>query len=113
MFANFADLLSTTTKKAGATPTKARVSESPRSYKANLKLITELKAKKTGKRKVAALSEAVTPTKRTKTSRTVGKQLPNIDERSDKEDITYSLPLAGRGKDGDEATREELDNAIS
>jgi hypothetical protein len=109
MFANFADLLSTTTKKAGATPTKARVSESPRSYKANLKLITELKAKKTGKRKVAA----VTPTKRTKTSRTVGKQLLNINKRSDEEDITYSSPLAGRGKDGDEATREELDDAIS
>jgi hypothetical protein len=73
MFANFADLLSTTTKKAGATPTKACVFKLPRSYKANLKLITKLKAKKTSKRKVAALSEAVTPTKRTKTSRIVGK----------------------------------------
>jgi hypothetical protein len=113
MFANFADLLSTTTKKAGATPTKARVSESPRSYKANLKLITELKAKKTGKRKVAALSEAVTPTKQTKTSRTVGKQLLNIDKRSNEEDITYLLLLAGRDKDSDKATRKELDNAIS
>jgi hypothetical protein len=113
MFANFADLLSTTTKKAGATPTKARVFESPRSYKANLKLITELKAKKTSKRKVAALSEAVTPTKRTKTSRTVGKQLLNINERSNKEDITYSSPLASCGKDSDKATREELDNIIS
>jgi hypothetical protein len=80
MFANFADLLSTTTKKAGATPTKACVSKLPRSYKANLKLITELKAKKTSKRKVTALSKAVTPTKQTKTSCTVGKQLLNINE---------------------------------
>jgi hypothetical protein len=113
MFANFANLLSTTTKKAGATPTKARVSKLPRSYKANLKLITELKAKKTSKRKVAALSEAITPTKRIKTSRTVGKQLLNINERSNKEDITYLSPLAGYSKDGDKATRKELDNVIS
>jgi hypothetical protein len=63
MFANFTDLLSTTTKKAGATPTKACVFKSPRSYKVNLKLIIELKAKKTSKRKVTALSKAVTPTK--------------------------------------------------
>jgi hypothetical protein len=73
MFANFADLLSMTTKKAGATPTKACVFKLPRSYKANLKLITELKAKKTSKRKVTALSEAVTLTKRTKTSCIVSK----------------------------------------
>ena len=63
MFTNFTNLLSTTTKKAGATPTKACVSKLPRSYKANFKLIIELKAKKTSKRKVAALSKAITPTK--------------------------------------------------
>ena len=112
MFANFADLLSITTKKAGATLTKACVSKSPRSYKANLKLITELKAKKTSKRKVAALSKAVTPTKQTKTSCIVSKQLLNINKQFNKEDIPYLLLLASYSKDSNKATRKELDNAI-
>jgi hypothetical protein len=54
MFANFAELPSTSTKKTGATPTKARVSTSPISRKTNLKSTMELKTSKAGKRKAAS-----------------------------------------------------------
>ena len=82
MFSNYAELASTSinSKKGGVTPTKARVSLSPISYKANLKLIIDLKASKASKRKTTSLSYNKTPTKRPKTSRINGKLLEDINK---------------------------------
>jgi hypothetical protein len=113
MFANYAELLNTNTntKKAGTTPSKPRVSESPASHKANLKSIINLKTNKAGRRKAASSRKAETPTKRTKTNGTTGKRLANIDEEDPDEEMLDLSPLTGHGKNGYKATREQLANS--
>jgi hypothetical protein len=62
MFANYAELLNinTNTKKAGITPSKPCVSKLLASYKANLKLIINLKTNKASRRKATSLRKAKT-----------------------------------------------------
>jgi hypothetical protein len=113
MFANYAELLNTNTntKKAGTTPSKPCVSKSPASYKANLKLIINLKTNKASRRKAASSRKAKTPTKRTKTNGTTGKQLANINKEDPDKEMLDLLPLTRHGKNGYKATREQLANS--
>ena len=107
MFSNYAELasISTNSKKGGVTPTKACVSLSPVSYKANLKLIIDLKASKASKRKTTSLSYNKTPTKRPKTSYINSKLLEDINKKQLDREI-QSLLLNSYSKNSYNATRK-------